>query len=571
MATIGIDFGTTNSVLAYWDTSGSHLITIDDLPVAWAPYGFDGVFPTVMAKDDSERLTFGWEAKTKGVGTFNAVKRLFATQSDIALNNEGEAIDVEEVATMLFAEMRRRALASGVDANSAVVTVPANSKGRARHRTKVCAGMAGFEVLALINEPTAAAMAYAQRHPEVRRMMVFDWGGGTLDVTILRSVEGVFIEETSSGLPRSGGLDFDARLRKIVEQSVPGLEDLSPTDRELLKNEIELAKIRLSTLEVTSVELPGGKSLRVTRAQFEREVMPLIEESRIPIERCLQEIGVGAGSFDALVLVGGTCRIPAVRNFVKNLVGIEPDPSFNPMTAVGEGAAIAAAILSGKLQTSDFFVSTEHALGTYIVNGPNQDGLNFSTLIPKGHKLPAKVSSTYFPAFRETESINVQVVEGDPGAKLNNEDFIVLKEWEVPLVGEYSDESTREFTLQYEYDVDGILHVLATDVESGTVLLNDDVSYGIATDKREMKKVADRAREAVESGTMSSAAKVEMSDPEAVKLLSQARNKVIPFLDDEEALAIIALADSLEKASGVEVGSARDALRRALAPHSYLF
>jgi molecular chaperone DnaK (HSP70) len=431
--------------------------------------------------------------------------------------------------------------------------------------------MAGFEVLALINEPTAAAMAYAQRHPEVRRMMVFDWGGGTLDVTILRSVEGVFIEETSSGLPRSGGLDFDARLRKIVEQSVPGLEDLSPTDRELLKNEIELAKIRLSTLEVTSVELPGGKSLRVTRAQFEREVMPLIEESRIPIERCLQEIGVGAGSFDALVLVGGTCRIPAVRNFVKNLVGIEPDPSFNPMTAVGEGAAIAAAILSGKLQTSDFFVSTEHALGTYIVNGPNQDGLNFSTLIPKGHKLPAKVSSTYFPAFRETESINVQVVEGDPGAKLNNEDFIVLKEWEVPLVGDYSDESTREFTLQYEYDVDGILHVLATDVESGTVLLNDDVSYGIATDKREMKKVADRAREAVESGTMSSAAKVEMSDPEAVKLLSQARNKVIPFLDDEEALAIIALADSLEKASGAEVGSARDALRRALAPHSYLF
>ena len=571
MATIGIDFGTTNSVLAIWNTAGSQLVEIDDLPIKWAPYGFDGVFPTVMAKDENNRLTFGWEAKTKGVGTFNAVKRLFATQSDVALNNEGDAIDVEEVATMLFAEMRRRALTSGAVVDRAVITVPANSKGRARHRTKVCAGMAGFEVLALINEPTAAAMAYAQKHPEARRMMVFDWGGGTLDVTILRSVDGVFIEETSSGLPRSCGLDFDARLRKIVEESVPGLEALNPTERELLRNEIELAKIRLSTAEETSVELPGGKSLRVTRARFEQEVMPLIEESRIPIERCLKELGVGAGSFDALVLVGGTCRIPAVRTFVRNLVGIEPDPSFNPMTAVGEGAAIAAAILSGELDTSDFFVSTEHALGTWTLDGPNEDGLNFSTLIPKGHKLPAKASSPYYPVFRETESVNVQVVEGDPDAVGVNQDFVILKEWDVPLVKEYSEDSMRAFTLQFEYDVDGILHVLAIDNDTGTVLLDDDVSYGIATDKRELKKVADRARQAVETGTMSSEASVELTDPEAVKLLSQARNKVIPFLDDDECVEIIALADALEKAGESEVTTARDALRRALAPHSYLF
>jgi molecular chaperone DnaK (HSP70) len=571
MATIGIDFGTTNSVLAYWDTEGSNLINIDDLPIAWRPYGFDGVFPTVMAKDADGRLSFGWDAKTKGIGTFNAVKRLFATQSDVAINNEGDAIDVEEVATMLFAEMRRRALASGVDASSAVVTVPANSKGRARHRTKICAGMAGFEVLALINEPTAAAMAYAQKHPEARRMMVFDWGGGTLDVTILRSVDGVFIEETSSGLPQSGGLDFDARLRKIVEESIPGLESLSSTDRELLRNEIELAKIRLSSAEETSIELPGGNSLRVTRARFEQEVKPLIEESRIPIERCLKELGVGPGSFDALVLVGGTCRIPAVRNFVKTLVGIEPDPSFNPMTAVGEGAAIAAAILSGELQTSDFFVSTEHALGTFIFDEENENGLTFSTLIPKGHKLPAKVSSTYFPAVRETESLKIRVVEGDPGADLDKQDFVVLKEWDVKLVEKYSDTSTRSFNLQYEYDVDGILHVLATDEESGTVLLDDDVSYGIATNKREMKKVADRVREAVESGTISNDAKVELSDPESVKLLSQARNKVIPFLDDDEAKEIIRLAENLERAEDSQIASARDALRRALAPHSYLF
>jgi molecular chaperone DnaK (HSP70) len=435
---------------------------------------------------------------------------------------------------------------------------------------KVCAALAGFEVLALINEPTAAAMAYAQKHPEARRMMVFDWGGGTLDVTILRSVDGVFIEETSSGLPRSGGLDFDARLRKIVEESVPGLEDLSPTDRELLRNEIELAKIRLSTLEETSVELPGGKSLRVTRARFEQEVKPLIEESRIPIERCLKELGVGAGSFDALVLVGGTCRIPAVRNFVKTLVGIEPDPSFNPMTAVCEGAAIAAAILSGELKTSDFFVSTEYALGIVDEAKSVDDDLQISVLIPGGSKLPARATRRFNPHSRFSFTHVLRLVEGSFVNQKWNE-WLPLKDFVVPLRNEDKTSFSGAFDVSFEYDVDGILHVVATDVDSGTVLLDDDVSYGITTDKREMKKVADRAREAVETGTISNDAKVELSDPEAVKLLSQARNKVIPFLDDDEAADIIKLADALEKATSSEVGAARDALRRALAPHSYLF
>lgn len=568
MGVLGIDFGTTNSVLATWDSSGTGLVTIDDLPIQWAPYGFDGVFPTVMAKDENDRISFGWEAKLHGSGAFNAVKRLFATQTDVAISGDGDALDVEEVATMLFAEMRRRALAAGFSADRAVITVPANSKGRARHRTKICAGMAGFEVLALINEPTAAAMAYAQKHPEARRMLVFDWGGGTLDVTVLRSVDGVFIEEASSGLPRSGGLDFDARLQKIVSEVMPGLDQLGSREKMILKNEIELAKIRLSAAEETSIELPDGKPLRVTRSRFVQEVQPLIEESRIPIERCLKELGVGPGSFDALVLVGGTCKIPAVRDFVSKLVGIDFDPSFNPMTAVGEGAAIAAAILTGDLTTSDFFVSTEHALGTWIIDGPNAEGLNFSTLIPKGHKLPAKVSHPYVPAYRETESINIQVVEGDPEGV--NPDFVVLKEWDVPLVENYSDDSARDFTLQYEYDVDGILRVVATDNESGTILLDDDVSYGIATDKRKLKQLSDRAKAAVETGTISDEAKVELSDPEAIKLLSQARNKVIPLLDDDEAKQIGALADALEKAAPSEVPAAREALRRALAPHSYL-
>jgi molecular chaperone DnaK (HSP70) len=567
MAAIGIDFGTTNSVVAVHTKSGVDVLPIDQAPPSWAPYGFDNVFPSVMAKDEASRLCFGWEAKQKSGGRFDAVKRMFATQLDFTVDDSGDALAVEEVATMLFAELRRRAIATGVTADQAVITVPANSKGRARHRTKLCAGMAGFEVLALINEPTAAAMAYAQRHPEVRQLLVFDWGGGTLDVTVLQSIDGVFIEQASSGLPRSGGIDFDSRLEKIVRDSIPGLDQLNTEQRHLLRLEVELAKIRLSTAEATSIELPDGQSFRITRSRFEQEVKGLLEESRIPLERCLKELQIGPGAIDALVLVGGTCRIPAVRKFVEGIIGVDADPDINPMTAVGEGAAIAAGILSGEIANSDFFVCLEHALGTFTFN--ENTGDQFSSIIRKGNKLPARASGEYFPVVPTSDSVNVQVVEGDPDSM--QPDFTVLKEWEVQLTAPYEEGSRRAFELQYEYDVDGILHVKATDIESGTVLLDDDVSYGIATDKRQLKTMSDRAKSAVDDGVMSASASVALADPEASKLIEQSRVKVIPFLDSDEAGPISAAVAALESADSATVSAKKEELKRLLVPHSYLF
>jgi molecular chaperone DnaK (HSP70) len=567
MAAIGIDFGTTNSVVAVHTKSGIDVLPIDQAPPSWAPYGFDNVFPSVMAKDEASRLCFGWEAKQQSGGRFDAVKRMFATQLDFTVDDSGDALAVEEVATMLFAELRRRAIASGVTADQAVITVPANSKGRARHRTKLCAGMAGFEVLALINEPTAAAMAYAQRHPEVRQLLVFDWGGGTLDVTVLQSIDGVFIEQASSGLPRSGGIDFDSRLEKIVRDSIPGLDQLNTEQRHLLRLEVELAKIRLSTAEATSIQLPDGQSFRITRSRFEQEVKGLLEESRIPLERCLRDLQIGPGSIDALVLVGGTCRIPAVRKFVEGIIGVDADPDINPMTAVGEGAAIAAGILSGEIANSDFFVCLEHALGTFTFN--ENTGDQFSSIIRKGNKLPARASGEYFPVVPTSDSVNIQVVEGDPDSM--QPDFTILKEWEVQLTAPYEEGSRRAFELQYEYDVDGILHVKATDIDSGIVLLDDDVSYGIATDKRQLKTMSDRAKSAVDDGVMSASASVTLADPEASKLIQQSRVKVIPFLDSDEAGPISAAVAALESADSATLPAKKEELKRLLVPHSYLF
>lgn len=568
MTAIGIDFGTTNSVVAAQTTSGVEVLAIDTAPTAWQPYGFDNVLPSVMARDENSRLCFGWEAKQSSTGRFDAVKRMFATQLDFAVDDAGDALAVEEVATMLFAELRRRTILAGLPADQAVITVPANSKGRARHRTKLCAGMAGLEVLALINEPTAAAMSFAQRHPEARQLLVFDWGGGTLDVTVLQSVDGVFIEQASSGLPRSGGLDFDSRLEKIVRDAIPGLENLSPTERHALRIEVELAKVRLSTADATTIQLPDGKPFRITRSRFEQEIEGLLNESRIPLERCLSDLQIGPGSIDALVLVGGTCRIPSVRKFVQDILKADADPDINPMTAVAEGAAIAAGILTGANTSSDFFVCLEHALGTFTFDD-STGGQKFSTLIRKGTKLPARSSGNYFPVVPTTEFVTVEVVEGDPDAQ--NPDFTVLKSWEVPLKPQYIEGSNRSFDLEYHYDVDGIIQVTATDSESGDVILQDDVSYGIATNKRELKQMSDRAKTAVNDGVVSSAASVKLQDPEASKLIEQARVKVIPFLDPSESAEINAAVEALEKATTTEVSALKSELKRLLAPFSYLF
>ena len=568
MTALGIDFGTTNSVVAVQNSTGVEVLAIDQAPVGWAPYGFDNVFPSVMARDENSRICFGWEAKLKSSGRFDAVKRMFATQLDFAVDDAGDALAVEEVATMLFAELRSRTILNGVAAEQAVITVPANSKGRARHRTKLCAGMAGLEVLALINEPTAAAMSYAQRHPESRQLLVFDWGGGTLDVTVLQSHDGVFIEQASSGLPRSGGLDFDSRLEKIVRDSIPGLDQLKPAERHALRLEVELAKIRLSTADATSIELPDGKSFRITRSRFEQEIEGLLNESRIPLQRCLNELQIGPGSIDALVLVGGTCRIPAVRKFVEDVLKADSDPDINPMTAIAEGAAIAAGILTGQNTSGDFYLCLEHGLGTFTYDGTSTNP-TFSTIIRKGTKLPARSTDVFQPLFPTAISVNIQVVEGDPDSP--TPDFTVLKEWDVELKTPYPEDSSREFDLEYHYDVNGILRVKATDQESGTVILDDDVSYGIAKDRRQLKEMSDRVKTAVNDGVVSEAASVKLNNPEAMRLIQQARVKVIPFLDATETGPLEAAVNELEQSQGENSDKALAELRRLLAPYSYLF
>jgi molecular chaperone DnaK (HSP70) len=277
-------------------------------------------------------------------------------------------------------------------------------------------------------------------------------------------------------------------------------------------------------------------------------------------------LGIGPGGIDALVLVGGTCKVPAVRSFVRDIVGVEPDPDIDPMTAIGEGAAIAAAIMVGDNQDNDFFVSTEHALGTFATNGMTGER-RFATLIPRNHKLPAKATDTFFPVHDEQEIVNIEVVEGDPDR--GDGDMVVLKSWTIS-VPEAAD-GDKSFELTYEYDVSGILHVTAVANTDGKVILQGDVSYGVGEDKKKLADIAVRAQRAVAGGDFLQTEGQSDLDTESIELVQRAEVKVIPFLEDNEAAPVQLAVAELRNASASEVSGARGKLREAMAPFSFLF
>lgn len=561
MASIGIDFGTTNSVVAQFAAGALSVLSIDEPPAQWAGLGFDRVLPTVFGRGDDDRPIFGWAAKQRP-GSLAAVKRLLRAEERADV--DGVEFVVEEIATLIFGHLKRASASQGVAFDQAVVTIPANSRGLARHRTKLAAGMAGIQVQALINEPTAAAMAYSMRSAHEETLMVVDWGGGTLDVTILKNVDGVFMEQSSKGIQQLGGLDFDTALSRIVMDTVSDPSKWNGGDRAGFRLDIEKAKIQLSTAEQVSVPLPGGEYRQVTRAMFEEAVRPQIERVRDPILQCLKDIGAQASDIDAVVLVGGTCKVPAIRQFVSDLLGRGPATGIDPMTAVAEGAAVASAILSGELDDRDFFVSTEHALGTIVLDPST--GLAFSELIPRNHKLPARVTDTFVPASDYQESVNVQVVEGDPSKLLDDDDNVILKSWTLDFP---EPQPLGEITLDltYSYDVDGILHVTAED-SLGNVLLSDDVSYGQAVEKRDLPKIANRVARTLDTGRIEPAGVRAASalGAEEQKLVTEVKTKIIPFIEDAEAAELRSLIASVESGDATSVPTLQAAVRK----YSYL-
>jgi molecular chaperone DnaK (HSP70) len=573
MTAIGIDFGTTNSVAAVFEGGSTEVLPIGEPSAEWVAMGFDRVLPSVVALDGDRQMVFGWQAKQLDTDMkFEAIKRLFREEETVT--EGGEQFYVEEIAAALFGHIKQRVLATGVDFDSAVITIPANSRGLARHRTKVCAGMGGIPPIALINEPTAAAMAYARRHDiDQQEVLVFDFGGGTLDVTVLAVNDGMFFEQGSSGIARLGGVDFDrAVLRHIAEES-PDSAGWSSADKARLRLEIEKAKIRLSSSEIdeTIISDPTLGAFRLTRPQLNDLTRPLVERSGEAIRRTLSDLRMTPDSIDQVLLVGGTSKVPAVRQFVTELLGKAPATGVDPMTAIGEGAAIAAAIMTGELADSEFFLSTEHAMGTIVADQGAQQ-LRFGTVIPKNRKLPAQQTESFIPVTDFQDSVTVTVLEGDPSLPIGHPDNLVLASFSVPL-DPPRPANEVQIDLTYTYDVDGLLHVDVTDGLSEEPLIDRlTLSSQGAIGGRELVEMASRVRASVKDGSAVSGNSVPASSlpPKSAALVATARSKVIPFVDDDDAVEIKSLVEALEQADDNDLQAAHDELEKAIAPFSYL-
>lgn len=570
---VGIDFGTTNSVVAAFSGGAAQALDIDDAPPAWRELGFDRVFPSVLGVVDGTRMTFGWAAKQQRGDKLEAVKRLFASEESVKVG--GQQISVELAAAALFGRLRAGAEGRGATITRAVITIPANSRGLARSRTKICAGLAGIEVAALINEPTAAAMAHSISARDDQTILVFDWGGGTLDVTVLETIAGVFMERASKGIQRSGGIDLDNLLARSLLPRVDRQAGWTAGQRALFRLEVELAKVRLSNADETNIQLPTSGYLTVTRADLENAIAEKVAETRDPIEQCMRDLRISPSAIDHVVMVGGSSKIPAVRRLVAELLGREPSSGVDPMTAVAEGAAIAAAILAGQLD-SDFFVGTEHALGTMVMNDERR--LAFSTLIPRNHSLPAKATRSYSPANEGQGSVLVRVIEGDPDVDLEHPDNVVLKEWEVPI-DETRPQAEAGFDIVYSYDVDGILHVSVIDQKTGMELLKDDVTFGPAGDKAGLVRTAAELRKVLETGLLegqdvsdqTTVTRTVRTDPESAAVVARVRTKIIPFVDDAEAKRLEALCLDTENAPADVAPTCRAALEASARQYAYLY
>lgn len=471
MPYIGIDFGTSNSVVANFQFGSAEVIPSQE-GGKWTPS------VVTMRRDGS--LSFGQEAKENfdEQRSIRSIKRILGTPERVPL--VGQNLRTEQIAVMLFSLLKRDAEKYINDTiTKAVVTIPANSKGLARHATKLCAGAAGLQVLTLINEPTAAAITYGLNAQQDQTVLVYDFGGGTLDVTILRIHHGIFEEISSKGIGKLGGDDVDMLLGQHLAgrfQEKTGYDILNSPYKTQFMLAVEKAKIELSSQDRTvarKAELVPERHLsleeEVDRATFERLVMPLVEKSGTAIDEALSLRNMRPKDIDRVLLVGGTSKIPLIRQYVKDkLAGREPEPfeKVDPMTCVAQGAAIVSAILQGApgLDNHAYSVKLEHSLCANPINERRQVYLD--PIIKRGSDIPCSYTKTYHPVADPAERVLISVFEGDVYDDPDNQENVKLAEipWEFQPPRPQKDAALE---VTFEYGDDGILTVQIQDQYNG--------------------------------------------------------------------------------------------------------
>ena len=489
---IGIDLGTTNSCVSVMD--GGKPKVIENSEGARTT-------PSIVAfTKDGERL-IGQPAKrqavTNGDNTIFAVKRLIGRRFDDPVTKKdtelvpypivkgkngdawvragGEDYSPSQISAFILQKMKETAESYlGETVTQAVITVPAYFNDAQRQATKDAGLIAGLEVLRIINEPTAAALAYGLEKNEGKTIAVYDLGGGTFDVSVLEIGDGVFEVKSTNGDTFLGGEDFDSKMVEWLADKFKAKENMDlKTDKlalQRLKEAAEKAKIELSSTTTTEINLPfitarmeGGTTTplhlveTITRSDLEKMVAGLIERTKEPMKKALADAGVTAAQIDEVILVGGMTRMPRVREVVKEFFGKEPHTGVNPDEVVAMGAAIQAGVLQGDVKDVLLLDVTPLSLGIETLGGV------FTRMIDRNTTIPTKKSQIYSTAEDNQQAVTIRVFQGEREMAADNK---MLGQFD--LVGIPSARrGVPQIEVTFDIDANGIVHVTAKDKGTG--------------------------------------------------------------------------------------------------------
>jgi molecular chaperone DnaK len=428
--------------------------------------------PSVVAFVKNERVV-GEIAKRQAITnpdhTISSIKRKMG--SDYKVNIEGKTYTPQELSAMIIQKLRQDAENYlGEKVSQAVVTVPAYFTDSQRQATKDAGTIAGLEVLRIINEPTAASLAYGLDKGEEQTILVFDLGGGTFDVSILDIGDGIFEVKATSGNNLLGGDDFDQRIIDYLadqfkkEHGIDLRNDKMALQR--LKEAAEKAKIELSTLTSSVVNLPfvtadqnGPKHLDITltRAQFDKLSEDLIEKTMGPTRQAMKDAGLNPSDVDRILLVGGSTRIPAVQNAIKKYLGKDPDRTINPDECVAIGAAIQAGVLVGEVKDVLLLDVTPLSLGIETLGGVS------TRLIEKNTTIPTKKSQVFSTAADKQTSVEIHVLQGEREMAAGNKTLGRFQLVGIPP----APRGVPQIEVTFDIDANGIVHVAAKDLGTG--------------------------------------------------------------------------------------------------------